>query len=251
MAGALIKGMMAHGMRDVMVSEPMQERREYLKRTFGISAVFDNTAVVGACDVIVLAVKPQDMAGVLEEIAPGVTDEKTVVSIAAGITLSFLEEKLKTRRLVRVMPNAASMVGEGMAVISLCECFSDKDVNTVRGIFMSSGRVLMMPEKYLNAVTALSGSGPGFIAHFLGLMIEAAEGLGLGEREAMELALQTLAGTAALLESGIAPGELVRMVKSPGGTTEAGLKVLEEEGLSEAVRKALRAAEERAAELSR
>jgi pyrroline-5-carboxylate reductase len=251
MAEALIRGMTVKGMRDIMVSEPRDERRAYLERAFGIKSISDNRGLVSACSVIVLAVKPQDMAEVLEEIGPVVSEDKAVVSIAAGVTLAFLGERLRTGKLVRAMPNVASMVQEGMAVISLCECFSDKDVNVVKDIFMSSGRVLMMPEKYLNAVTALSGSGPAFIAHFLGFMVEAGVGLGLREQEALELGLQTLIGTAKLLDSGITPKRLVEMVRSPGGTTEAGLKALDEEGLGGMVAKALEAASRRAGELAR
>jgi pyrroline-5-carboxylate reductase len=251
MAEALIRGMTFRGMRDIMVSEPREERRAHLERTFGIKAVFDNLELVNACDIIVLAVKPQDMEKVLGEISPHVPEDKTVVSIAAGITISFLEEKLKSRKIVRVMPNVASMVQEGMAVMSLCECFSDKDVNVVKDIFMASGRVLVMPEKHLNAVTALSGSGPAFIAHFLDAMVVAAEGMGLREQEALELALQTLSGTASLLEGGIPPNKLIEMVRSPGGTTEAGLNVFDGEGFKDTVVKALEAAARRAGELAK
>jgi pyrroline-5-carboxylate reductase len=149
------------------------------------------------------------------------------------------------------MPNVASQVQEGMAVISLCECFSGKDVNIVKEIFMSSGRVLMLPERHLNAVTALSGSGPAFIALFLEAMIEGGVKLGLTEDDALALAVQTAAGTVRLLDEGLAPERLIEMVRSPGGTTAEGLKVFEEKGLKTTVIDALKAAAKRAEELAK
>jgi pyrroline-5-carboxylate reductase len=138
-----------------------------------------------------------------------------------------------------------------MSVMSLCECFSDSEINTIREIFMSVGRVLTLPEKYMNAVTALSGSGPGFIAFFVEAMRDAGVAMGLSRDNAGELAVQTLVGTARLLETGMSPERLREMVTSPGGTTAAGLKVFEERALSGVVGEALQAALRRAEELGR
>jgi pyrroline-5-carboxylate reductase len=156
MAEALIKGMTSQGMGDVMVSEPREERRRYLADSYGIKTTSSNREVVVACTIIVLAVKPQNMEAVLGEIKDVVTGEKTVVSIAAGITLSYLQSRLKTKKLVRVMPNTPALVQEGMTVLSLCECFADTEMARIREIFMSVGKVTTLPEKYMNAVTALS-----------------------------------------------------------------------------------------------
>jgi pyrroline-5-carboxylate reductase len=205
---------------------------------------------VSEAGIIVLAVKPQNMDDVTAELRDALPAEAVVVSIAAGATLGYLRERLGTSRLIRVMPNVASMVGQGMAVMALCECLDDRAVAAVRDIFMASGRVLTLPEKHLDAVTALSGSGPAFIARFVGLMGEAGVSLGLPEEAARELALQTLTGTAVLMDGGLAPEELVRKVKSPGGTTAEGLRVFEERGLREHVFEALSAAARRARELS-
>ncbi len=249
MAEALIKGITSKGNKNIFVSEPLEERRLYLKAAYGIKASASNKEVADACGIIILAVKPQNMAAVLDEIEASITGDKTVVSIAAGITLAFLQEKLKTGKLIRVMPNTPAIVQEGMSVLSLCECFSEKDISAVRDIFMSVGKVLTLPEKYMNAVTALSGSGPAFIALFTEALVEAGRQMGLAGEHAAELALQTLIGTARLLETGMPPEKLREMVTSPGGTTAAGLKAFEEKGLKSIVADALQSALKRAEEL--
>src|SRR4030067_673939 len=230
MAEALIKGIRLKGQgssEEIFVSEPREDRRKYLEQTYSIKTTSDNKEAASSCNIIILAVKPQNMAAVLDEISDLVTDEKIVVSIAAGITLSYLQSKLKTKKLVRVMPNTPALVQEGMSVLSLCECFSDREIAAVREIFMSIGKVLTLPEKYMNAVTALSGSGPAFIALFIEAMTDAGINMGLASDNASELAIQTLIGTAKLLDTGIPPAKLREMVTSPGGTTAAGLKVFE------------------------
>ncbi|MEK7308149.1 MAG: pyrroline-5-carboxylate reductase, partial [Nitrospirota bacterium] len=196
------------------------------------------------------AVKPQDIETVLNEIADDVTEDKSVVSITAGITLAYLASKLKTKKLIRVMPNTPALVQEGISVMSLCECLTDKDVAVVKDIFMAVGKVIVLPEKHMNAVTALSGSGPAFIAFFLEALIEAGIKAGLKDK-AFELAVQTLIGTAKLLESGMTPEKLREMVTSPKGTTAAGLKVFEEKNLKETVIAAIDAAANRAKELGK
>ncbi|MCX5718273.1 MAG: pyrroline-5-carboxylate reductase [Nitrospirae bacterium] len=255
MAEALIKGIVKSSRlgvkNEIIVSEPREERRRYLEQTYGVKTTNSNKDIASSCNIIILAVKPQIMEQVLEEIKSAVTDDNTVVSIAAGITLSYLQSKLNTKKIIRVMPNTPALVHEGMSVMSLCECFSDKDINPVRGIFMSVGKVLTLPEKYMNAVTALSGGGPAFIAFFIEAMIEGGVKSGLNKEDAYELAIQTLLGTARLLETGMPPEKLREIVTSPGGTTAAGLKVFEEKGLKDIVLGATGAAAKRAEELGR
>lgn len=254
MAEALIKGVVSSqqsAVSSLLVSEPGDERRKYLEQTYGVKTTADNKEVAKLCNIIILAVKPQNMEIVLNEIADMITEEKTVVSIAAGITLSYLQSKLKTKKLIRVMPNTPALVQEGMSVISLCECFSDKEIAIVREIFMSVGKVLTMPEKYMNAVTALSGSGPAFISLFIEAMTEGGAKMGINREHAAELAVQTLLGTAKLLDTGMSPEKLREMVTSPGGTTAAGLKVFEEKDFKNTVMDALKAAVKRAEELGR
>ena len=254
MAEAIIKGIRnseSGPRREIVVSEPRKERRKYLEQTFGIKSTSSNREVAVSSSIIILAVKPQNMAAALDEITPDITEDQTVVSIAAGVTLSYLSSKLKTKRLIRVMPNTPALVQAGMTVMSMCECFSDTDIATVREIFMSIGELLVLPEKYMNAVTALSGSGPAFIALFIEVMIDAGVKLGLSEDGASTLAVQTAIGTAKLLETGMPPSKLREMVTSPGGTTAAGLKTFEEKRLRDIVSAALQAAKNRAEELGR
>ena len=251
MAEALIRGMTGEGMKDIMVFEPRAERVRELVQHYGIRAAQSNTDLVSSCSIVILAIKPQNMDAVLDEIAPGIDKGKTVVSIAAGITLSYLQSKLKTDKIVRVMPNAPALVREGMSVMSLCECFTGTEINIVRSILMSIGKVIALPEKFMDAVTALSGSGPAFIALFIEAMTDAGEKMGLSRDNAAELAVQTAIGTAELLETGMSPEKLRQMVTSPGGTTAAGLKVFEEKGLKGVVADALLAAKKKAEELGR
>jgi len=254
MAEAIIKGIRGSGLgvgNKILVAEPKEDRRKYLEQTYGVKTTNSNKEVASSCNIIILAIKPQIIEQVLEEIKSAVTNDKTVVSIAAGITLSYLQSKLNTKKLIRVMPNTPALVQEGMSVMSLCECFSEKDINPVREIFMSIGKVLTLPEKYMNAVTALSGSGPAFIAFFIEAMTEGAIKSGLSKEYASELAIQTLIGTASLLETGIPPEKLREMVTSPGGTTAAGLKVFEVKGFKNIVLSAIDAAVKRAEELGR
>ena len=251
MAEAIVKGIINRHAGNILVSEPREERRAYLEKTYSIKTTPRNKDVAKDCDIIILAVKPQDMKGVTEEITDVVSEDKTVVSIAAGITLSYLSKRLKTRKIIRVMPNTPALIQEGMSVMSMCECIADKDVGLIKDIFMSIGRLVALPEKYMDAVTALSGSGPAFFAYFTEAMIEGAVRTGLGREVATELAIQTLLGTARLLDTGMSPSRLREMVTSPGGTTAAGLKVLEEKGFRDIVIAAIDAATKRAKELGR
>jgi pyrroline-5-carboxylate reductase len=251
MAEAMIKGMKSHGMKGIFVSEPVEERSAHLQETFNTSTVKSNKELVSFCRIIILAIKPQNMESVLDEIKDIVTEDQTVVSIAAGIKLDYLSSKLKTKKLIRVMPNTPALVQEGMSVMSLCECFSDNDIAVVRDILMSIGKVITLPEKYMDAVTALSGSGPAFIALFIESMIEGAETIGLNKDDALTLAVQTVLGTSKLLDSGMDPARLREMVTSPGGTTAAGLAVFDEKKLKETVKAAIMAARNRSEELGR
>lgn len=258
MAEAIIKGILrsadsrAQSKADgIMASEPDELRREYLEKTYGIKTTFSNIEIVALCDTIILAVKPQNMPLVLEEIAEDITGEKIIVSIAAGITLEYLQTKLKTRKLVRIMPNTPALVQKGISVMSFGEGFEAEDIFLVREIFLSVGRVLELPEKNMNAVTALSGSGPAFLTLFTEAMIEGGIGMGLSREHASELSVQTFIGTAGLLDSGLQPHKIREMVTSPGGTTAAGLSMLEEKGLKDIVAETLEAAKKRAEDLGR
>jgi len=251
MAEAMIKGMTSQGMKDILVSEPSEERRALLQTRYAIETTASNTDAVSSCGMIILAVKPQIMDSVLDEIAPLVTPDKTVISIAAGITIERLASKLKTEKLIRVMPNTPSLVQEGMSVMSMCDCFPDNEITIVRSILMSIGEVIALPEKYMDAVTAVSGSGPAFVALFVEAMIEAGTKLGLNENDARTLAVRTAIGTAKLLNTGMPPAKLREMVTSPGGTTAAGLDAFKKKDLKGTVLAAIEAARDRSLELGK
>jgi pyrroline-5-carboxylate reductase len=248
MAEALIKGIAAKHGKDIIVSEPIENRRGYLEKTYHIKTTPDNKDVLKNSTIIILAVKPQNMDEVTAEISD-MTNDKIVVSIAAGIPISYLSSRLKTAKIIRVMPNTPALIQEGMSVMSMCECLHDKEISIIKEMFMSVGTLLMLPEKYMNAVTALSGSGPAFFAYFVEALIEGGIKIGLDKADALALAIQTMLGTARLLDTGMAPAKLREMVTSPGGTTAAGLKVFQERGFTDAVIASLEAATKRAKEL--
>jgi len=249
MAEAIIKGIFAKHGSNIMVSEPVDKRRAYLEKTYNIKTTHNNKEVVKNCNIIILAVKPQNMDSVTAGISDEISTDKLVVSIAAGITLAYLSSRLKTTKIIRVMPNTPALVQEGMSVMSMCECINDKEMQVIKDIFMSIGLLLALPEKYMNAVTALSGSGPAFFAYFVEAMIEGGVRMGLGKDDAATLAVQTFLGTAKLFDTGMNPSKLREMVTSPGGTTAAGLKLFEEKGFKEIVIASIEAATNRAKEL--
>jgi len=251
MAEAMIKGMLRSNLKDIIISEPRHERREYLEYAYHIKTTPNNSDVIRQCSIVILAVKPQNMDDVTAEISGAVANDTIIVSIAAGVTLSYLTSRLKTTKIIRVMPNTPALVQEGMSVLALCEDITDSEMATVRDIFLSFGKVLVLPEKYLDAVTALSGSGPAFIALFVEAMIDAGVKMGITEEDALKLSRQTLLGTAKLLETGIPPAKLREMVTSPGGTTAAGLKVFGEKDFYGLIFQVIRAATERSKELGR
>jgi pyrroline-5-carboxylate reductase len=251
MAEALIRGLIKNGKRNIIVSDPVDERRRYLEKWYGIKTIASNIDVVNNSEIIVIAVKPQNILEVLEEIKDYVKEKHTVVSIAAGIPLNLIKNYLKTDKLIRAMPNLAAIVGESMTVLAICECLEMKIVAPVRDIFMSVGKVITLPEHYMNLVTALSGSGPGFLCYILEQLLDLATELGFAEDIAKELIIQTFIGTAKLLDSGIPPDKIRQKVTSPGGTTEAGLRVLSSSNLREILFQTLQEATKRAQELSK
>lgn len=250
MAEALIRGLVKEGKKNIIVSEPIEERRRYIENCYGVRTTSSNIEAVNLSEIILVAVKPQNIKEVLEEIKDSVSEKHTVVSIAAGIPLQFIQKYLKTSKLIRAMPNLAATVGEAITVLALCECLEMKVVAPVRDIFMSVGKVITLPEHYMNLVTALSGSGPGFLCYIVEQFIDVATELGFAEDIAKELIVQTFIGTAKLLDSGLPPDKIRQKVTSPGGTTEAGLKILSQGALREIIFKTVQEATKRAQELS-
>ena len=250
MASALIKGLTAIGIKDILVSEPNSNRAHYLFEEYGVNATFNNIKIANTCEIIILAVKPQIIKGILDEIKQSLSDNVIIVSIAAGITLSLLKEGLNTEKIARVMPNTPALVLEGMSVISFSDGMLKGDRDRVINLFKPTGKVLVLPEPKMNAVTALSGSGPAFIAYFIDAMIKGGIEQGLDEESAKILAVQTLKGTAKLLETK-PPDILIKEVTSPGGTTEAGLKVLTEAKTADIIKQTILMAKQRGEELGK
>ncbi len=254
MAEAIIRGIVGSGVLpadDVRVRDISEERCALLRDRYGVRVCEGNGQLVDESDVVVLAVKPQGLAPVLEEIAASVTSKHLVISILAGKRLAGIGEVLTSARLVRVMPNLPATVGEGMSVYCMAAGAADADRGVVETLLGSFGKAVELPEEQFDAVTAVSGSGPAFFAHFLSLVIEAGERLGLARDDATLLATQTMRGTAHLLsELSVSPADLVKAVCSRKGTTEAGMETLASPALAEIVQATLQAAAERSRELS-
>jgi len=256
MAEALVKGLLS-GLgvtpQQIIATDVVPERRTYMQTTYGITASVDNKHAVQESTVVVLAVKPQIMPMILEEIAPVVNSEKLVISIAAGITLQTLQRALgDSRRVVRVMPNTPALVLAGAAGISPGQAATAQDVALVERIFNAVGRAMVVSDEMMDVVTGLSGSGPAFIFALIEGLSDGGVLMGLARQTATLLAAQTVLGAAKMvLETGKHPGELKDMVTSPAGTTIAGMQALESGGLRGLMMEAVRRATERSEALGR
>jgi pyrroline-5-carboxylate reductase len=238
---------------EIIVCDISKERRDRMAEQYEVAVTDDAAEVVEECDVLVVAVKPQDVDALLAGVKDQLNEEHLVISIAAGKTLAALQGVIGTKpRLVRVMPNLALSVGEGMSVFCAAENVTEDDKDAAMELFGAAGAVLELPEQNFDAVTALSGSGPAFVAYVLQAMIKAAVALGLPEEDARLLAEQTLIGTAVHLQTtGDDIGEFIQAVASPKGTTAAGLAVLEASDVSAVIDQTLAAAAVRSRELSK
>jgi pyrroline-5-carboxylate reductase len=288
MAEALIRGLLARRVfaaSDLIASDIDRGRRQRLKRIFKIDVTATNSEVVGGARALLIAVKPQNIDEVLAELkasaepsgfqrstgraarksrggvgpqkqplSPGAVEERLFISIAAGITITRLSAGLGARaRIVRVMPNAPAMVGEGMAAVVRGAAATRADETFALKIFNSVGdAVALKDETMLDAVTALSGSGPAYVYLFAKAMADAGVAEGLPAALALQMALKTIRGAESnMRQSKLDADQLIRVVASPGGTTEAALHKFVESGFSDIVAGALHAAAERSRELGR
>jgi len=256
MASALAKGWLTAGLTAadrLCASDPLPAARETFAKETGAFVTASNRDIMERCDVVVLAVKPQNMSGLLAEIQPNVTPKHLIVSIAAGITLGQLAAGLGAdRRLIRVMPNTPCLVGASASAYAAGACATAADAQLVDRLLNSVGKAMAVPEKLLDAVTGLSGSGPAYVAVIIEALSDGGVRMGLPRDVANLLATQTVLGSAKLLlETGLPPGALKDMVASPGGTTIAGLHALERGGLRSTLMDAVEAATRRAVELGK
>jgi pyrroline-5-carboxylate reductase len=253
MGSTLLSGLIRSG-RDVaelVITGRNVERTEELARTYGVRQM-TNVEAAQAADTLVLVVKPQDMEGLVAEIRGHVQTGTLVVSLAAGITTGFLEERLPVgTAVVRVMPNTPALVDEGMAAVSPGKHCDEVHLTEAEELLRSCGKVLRVAEKHLDAVTAISGSGPAYIFYVVEAMIEAGVLLGMPRTTSTELVVQTLYGAATMLkETGQHPTVLREQVSSPGGTTMAALRQLDDHKVRAAFVTAMEAAAERSKQLA-
>jgi pyrroline-5-carboxylate reductase len=255
MAEAIIKGLLQAGLvpaSAIAASDARPERLEQVARQYGIRPVPTNTALVKESDVVILAVKPQVIAAVLREIA-GATAGALLISVAAGTATRTMREHLgRPARLIRVMPNTPALVLAGVTAIARAEGLEPGDLEIAQELFGAVGRVVVLEEAALDAVTGLSGSGPAYVAIVVEALADGGVKMGLDRATAVILAAQTVLGSAKLLlETGQHPGQLKDMVASPGGTTIAGIAALEEGGVRHTLISAVERATLRSKELGR
>ena len=253
MGETLLSGLVRAGRRvdDLLVGEKRPERARELEERYGVQVV-SNVEATRKADTLALVVKPQDMGGLLDEIAPELRAGQLVVSLAAGITTAFIEARVPEGvAVVRVMPNTPALVDEGMAAIAPGSHCDESHLAEAESLMASTGKVLRIPEKQMDAVTAISGSGPAYIFFVVESMIEAGVHLGLPRATATELVVQTLVGSAAMLrETGTHPVVLREQVTSPSGTTASALRELEIHRVRAAFLAAMEAARNRSRELA-
>lgn len=255
MAEALLSGLLRSGWRapsDVVVTVRREERARDLIERYGVPVTLDNVEAVGQGSILILAVKPQDMEGLLQQIAGAVHRDQLVLTIAAGIPTTFIQARITSEvPIVRAMSNVPALVDEAMTVISPGAHAEEKHLAVAEEIWSHVGRVIRLPEKHLDAITATSGSGPAYFALLAEAMIDACILLGLSRDVATELIVQTMLGSAKMLrESKMHPVELRELVTSPGGTTIIAIRELENAGVRAAFLNAIHAACTRARELA-
>jgi len=256
MGEAILKGLIAAQLikpQQITVTDIIEVRLGYLRDTYTVQALTDNVTAVAPADLIILAVKPQDIAQTIQGMASVVDDQKVVISIAAGVSTAKIESAFgKPVRVVRVMPNTPALVLAGAAGLCVGSHATPVDLEVARILFDALGRTVVVAEYLMDAVTGLSGSGPAYIFVLIEALADGGVKMGLSREAALTLAAQTVYGSAKLLlETGLHPGELKDRVTSPAGTTIAGLHALEARAFRGAVIDAVERATLRSRELGR
>jgi pyrroline-5-carboxylate reductase len=256
MGEALIRGLLAASLFSadrVFAFDVIESRVQYLEKEFGIKARRDIAQLAQDSSIIIIAVKPQTIADVLNTLADHLARKPLIVSIAAGVALSTLEQRLpENTAVVRVMPNAPALVQQAASALSRGRAVSDAQMAMSLSLFRAVGKAVEIDEKLMDAVTGLSGSGPAYVLLMIEALIDSGVLLGLPRQAARDLVVQTVAGTCKLLETtGKHPAELRDVITSPGGTTIHGLQVLESCSVRGALLECVEAATRRSAELGK
>ena len=247
MASAMIGGILRQGIfskDEIIVSNLTEEGRARSEKALGVVTTLDNNEIVRSAKTVVLAVKPQFYEEVLTEVHDSLTTEHTIIGIAPGKTLAWLEEKCEQPlKVVRLMPNTPAQVGAGMTGACVNDRVTEEDLDQILAITNSFGRTEVVPERLMDAVSAVSGCSPAYVFMFIEAMADAAVAQGMPRKQAYQFAAQAVLGSAKLLlETGMHPGELKDMVCSPAGTTIEGVRILEKNGFRSAVFEALQGA---------
>ena len=256
MGEALLVGLLNKNIFDsknIIISEKQQEKLDSLKKKYPqIILTQDNKFLTKNSSIIILAVKPQDMESLLKEISLLLTASHLLISIAAGIKTSSIAKTIgKKIPTIRVMPNLPALIGESICAYCVSDTASEENEKIIEGILGSLGKVTKLGEDKMDAVTALSGSGPAYVFYMLEAMIEAGTKLGITEKQAKDLSVQTIIGAAKMIKKGEDPAILRKKVTSPQGTTEAALKVLIDNKWKEILIEAIEKAQARSRELSK
>lgn len=242
MGYAILKGLLKiYSQDELMITDANKDKRKQVSQETGVAAAEDNETLAKSVKYIVLAVKPQYYGAVLKDIAPVVTKEQVIISIAPGITIDDLKRELgDDKRIVRAMPNTPALIGEGMTGVCYDrQLFTEEEEKEIHTFFSSFGKMRIVEERLINAVVCVSGSSPAYVYMFIEALADSAVKYGLPRDTAYEMAAQAVAGSANMvLETGKHPGELKDAVCSPGGTTIAAVSALEEAGFRSAVIKA-------------
>ena len=254
MAESIVHGVLAGKLAnpgDIAIGEPVAQRRDFLSSEFGVSTVDDNLEAVSGSDLVVLAVKPQDVGSVLGQLKGILKADQAALSIVAGARMDTLSQGLEHDAVVRVMPNTPAQVGSGMTLWTCSPGVTSNQRDMTRAVLSSIGEeIYVSDEKYMDMATALSASGPAYVFLFIEALIDAGVYVGMPRDMARTLALQTVFGSTRLvMETGRHPAELKDMVVSPAGTTAEALRVLEERGVPAAVVAAVDAAYRKSVQL--
>lgn len=254
MGGALAEGLIDSGWgRDsIVIAEIRNARREFITNHLRVAATDNANDAVAEAHTVIFAVKPQQIHETLQHVKDAFLPSKLAISVCAGVTIETYERELGDVPVIRTMPNTPAAIGMGVTALARGRFASDQNLADALNILSTVGKVVVVDESQMDAVTAVSGTGPAYVFYLAEGLIEAAQELGLSKQQAYTLVYQTLRGAAALLaHDGAGPLELRSRVTSPGGTTHAAITHLESKRWKEAFKDAVKAAQARAAELGR